>query len=388
MKIVTTADWHVANFSDFSKSLMTIWDSEVLRFIEVSDDVPQSKEMNSRLLNILNGLCDMRDYCKEHEIFDVLMAGDCFHKRGTIEVTVYNSIYKVLESYFSCGITVHMIAGNHDQVDSSQQPISSIHGFKEIVHVIEEPTQFCIERGEECEEVIAIPYSKDKEFVVTSIKTLREQCISPEKAILVAHMGVTGGTVGSGMYSMKDEYTLSDLKANKFKYVVLGHYHQPQCLSKNSIYSGTPVQNSFSDELKGEDGYNGFFVLDTSKRYDMRFVPIMAPRFVTCESSRELNKLDQEFISNNYVRVKSSAKDAEEIQGVLEDLFGDSISGVRVELEKEYDTDRRSDIGISQTFEDAVKTYADEHFDDAAECDVYKKLGLDILAQATVGGKY
>ncbi len=389
MKLVATGDWHIHNFTDFSESILTIWDNNLLRYTKVdenSEHFENAKEMSSRLLNILNGLCDMRDYCVHNDIQNVLMAGDCFHKRGTIEVTVFNYTYKILESFQECGIITHILAGNHDQVDASQQPVSSVHGFKEIANVIESPELVVVDDVE----IVAIPYSKDKEFVLNSMKSLRANCKHPESSILMAHLGVTGGTVGSGMYSMKDEYTLKELMSSKFKYVVLGHYHQPQFLDYNAIYSGTPVQNSFSDELKGDDGYNGFFVIDTDKRYDITFVPIIAPRFITVNSAKELSKLDPEFLKNNYVRIKSSAKDIDEIQGVLEDLVGEDSQtlSIRMELEKEYAKEHRSDIGVSQSFEETIETYASENFgiDEEGYPELLGK-GLEILSKAMVGGK-
>ena len=75
MKLVATGDWHLYNWSEFSKSLMVIWDLGKQRYVEVSEEQPDyqyAKEMGSRLLNILNGLCDMRDYCIENNISEVV----------------------------------------------------------------------------------------------------------------------------------------------------------------------------------------------------------------------------------------------------------------------------------------------------------------------------
>ena len=223
---------------------MVVWDDEILRYCDITGsdgtdrwyeehwDV-EAKELSSRFFNILNALCDMRDYCVKNKINHVLIAGDLFHKRGTIEVVVFNAIYKVLDSFYDVGIAVHLIAGNHDQVDASVIPTSSIHSFKDIAHVIEKPEYFTLDG---LAEVVAIPYSKDKKFVLNSMEELREQCKDPERAILLCHVGITGGTVGSGMYSMKDEYSLKDLKSNHWKYLIAGHYHQPQLLDYNAIY--------------------------------------------------------------------------------------------------------------------------------------------------------
>lgn len=383
MKLLCTGDWHTHNFTDFSKTLTVVWDNETLRYREVeeSEITEDSKEMNSRLFNILNGLCDMRDYCLTHKINNVLMAGDMFHKRSNIEVVVFNATYKVLDSFYNCGITVHAIAGNHDQVDASKVPVSAIHSFREIIHVIEKPEYFSLDDVE----VVAVPYSKDKQFVLQSIKELREKCSDPDRAILLCHVGLTGGKVGSGMYVMSDEYSLGDLQYDHWKYVICGHYHQPQILEYNTIYCGTPVQNTFNDELPWDDGYNGFFVVDTDLRYDIEFIPIKAPRFITVSSAEELEYYDADTLNSNYVRIKASADDVEEIKDTLEDILGDdSTQEVRLELEKTYEKDARSDIGVAMSFEDAVKTYAKERYEGNSE--VAANIGLSILSEAMVGG--
>lgn len=394
MKILCTGDIHAYQFTDFSKNLMVVWDNEMLRYCDItgSDGTDrwyeehwdiEAKELSSRFFNILNALCDMRDYCISQKIKHVLVAGDLFHKRGTIEVVVFNAIYKVLSSFYDVGVTVHMIAGNHDQVDASVIPTSSIHSFRDIAHVIEEPERFELDGVE----IVAIPYSKDKAFVLSQMEELREQCKDPDRAILLCHVGITGGTVGSGMYSMKDEYSLKDLKSSHWKYLIAGHYHQPQLLDYNAIYTGTPVQNSFGDELKGKDGYNGFFVIDTDKRYDIQFVPIYAPRFITVSSADELEQYDSDYIKSNYFRIKSSAKNVEEIKDTLSDILGDDDQEVRLELEKDYTTEQRSDIGVSQSFEETVQIYAKERCEDKKLVDKYAALGLEILSEALVGGK-
>ena len=385
MKLLCTGDWHLHNFTDFSKSFMVSWDDSIFRYTIVRGNSikTDSKEMNSRLFNILNGICDMRDYCSTHGITDVLMAGDLFHKRATIEVSVFNPAYKVLSSFRSLGINLHAIAGNHDDVDSSQIPMTSIHAFKDIIHVIEKPEYFTIEDTE----VVAIPYSKDKKFVINSMKELRESCKNPRQAILLCHLGVDGGLVGSGMYMMSDEYTLKDLMYDKWKYLVVGHYHQPQILEYNSIYCGTPVQNNFGDELKGKDGYNGFFVIDTKKRWDIEFVPIIAPRFITFSSVEELENADADFINSNYVRVKSTAEQADKIQNKLETLLGEKTQNIRLELEKSYESEHRSDVSVTQSFEDAVRTYAKEKWEKEETLNVIIEQGLNILSEAMTGGK-
>ena len=145
MKLIATADWHIHEFSDFSTILNVHWSQHYQRFIE--SDNEDSKPMNSRLFNILNGLCDMRDYAIQNNITQIINAGDVFHKRGSISVTAFNAVHKVLESFYRAGLTMYIIAGNHDQVDSSISPETSIHTFSDLACVIEKPQTMSIAQG-------------------------------------------------------------------------------------------------------------------------------------------------------------------------------------------------------------------------------------------------
>lgn len=389
MKVLCTGDWHAHNFTDFSKMISVDWDSKTLRYERVyanNSHIP-CKDMNSRLFYILKGICDMRDYCLDNGIKHILFSGDLFHKRANIEVTVFNAVHKVLKTFKEKGITVHILAGNHDQVDSSQIPASAIYSLRDIAHVIENPEYFLITEENEELEVVAVPYSKDKNFILNSIKSFREKCTDSKSAVLLTHLGISGGVTGSGMYVMSDEYNLKELSPELWKYIVLGHYHRPQLLCKNTFYCGTPVQNSFNDEIKGDNGYNGFFIIDTSKRYDIEFIPLIAPRFVTVSSVEDLGSFTQEFLENNYVRVKTKAENVEEVKELLEQFGGEeTLNEVRLELEKSYVTEARSDINVSMSFEDTIKTYVSEKCSDNDKKLKIENLGLEILSEVVSGG--
>ena len=371
MKIACTADWHIHAFSDFSKQVQVIWDEETGRFIESEDE--SAKELNSRLLNILDGICDLRDYCTDNSISIGLNAGDVFHKRGNINVDTFNAAHKVIKSFADRGIKLIILSGNHDQTDASDLPTSSIHTLYNIATIIEKPCKIDLEDTS----VVAVPYSRNKKLVLNSINKYFDS--DSKHNILMAHLGMTGGAVGSGMYLMNDEYSMKDLKWNKWKYVVLGHYHRPQLLSHNAFYCGTPVQNTFNDEIKpNEDGgFNGFFVVDTSRRYDIQFVPIKRPRFITISSPEDV----PDDMSNNFYRIKTQAEAVEAIKSVL----GDEKMNVKLDIERNYTKLDRSNIGIADSFEEAVKKYAKENY--KGKLNDVVDIGLDILAEAISGGK-
>lgn len=341
MKIACTADWHIHQFTEFSKLVPVRWDDKSLRFVSHKN----GKVMNSRLLNILDGICDIRDYCVQNNITYVLNAGDTFHKRGSINVETFNYTYRILESFKLRGINLIMIAGNHDQVDSSESPHSSLYTFQKICTVIESPTYLRYPDFS----VLAIPYS-------FNIKQIIEN--SEKATILLTHCGISGSLLGSGI-TATDELSVSDLSPNRFSYISLGHYHCPQIIAPNVFYCGTPVQESFSDE---RDTYNGFYVVDTEK-FSIDFIPVIKPRFITL-----INEIPKD--SFNFFRVKVTTAETAKPTG----------ENVRWEVEKEYTNEKRSEIMLSDDIVTAVKKYAKDTDTDTLV------VGLQILK--TVGENY
>ena len=224
-----------------------------------------------------------------------------------------------------------------------------------------------LSQGNEQVSVVCIPYGRNKNHVLSSLQQLKTHIENTRDAILLMHCGVTGGAVGSGMHLITDDYSLDDLYWDKWKYVVLGHYHRPQLLSHNVFYCGTLVQNTFNDELPDEEngGYNGFFVIDTSKRFDVEFIPIHQPRFITVDSMDKIKN----YSSDNYFRIKTNVDDVLDV--------GDNV---RVEVEKDYKVDTRSSIGLTDTFEEAVKKYHQENY--LGDYGGSLELGLSILSEA------
>ena len=371
MKIACTGDWHLHPFQEFSKPISVKWDDKYQRYINVLE----GREMNSRLFNTLNGICDIRDYCVRYGIKYVLNAGDIFHKRGILDVETFNAAYQVIKSFSDYGIDLICIAGNHDQVDASDNPATSIHTLSKICTVIEQPSVFCTPKLRVC----CLPYSKNKDLILDSLDEFAQN-ENRSESILLAHLGVGGAAVGSGMYLMTDEYTLDDLKARKWKYVVLGHYHRPQLLTQNAFYCGTPVQNSFSDELPDEEngGYNGFFVIDTEKENSIEFIPIRQPRFITVKTLEELSNASDE----NYYRLIADPQLANDLKNV------DLGSSVKVEFDKTLDeTDKRSDISLVDSPNKIVEKYIEQTKDGWKDLDgeILARVGSHILAEVVNG---
>lgn len=377
MKFVLTGDWHVHNFQQYAKRLLVGWDEESCRY--VGDE--NGDEMNSRLKDILDSICDMRDYAYDNGIRNVLFCGDMFHNRATLDVTALNALFTVLKTFPDYGIDVTAIAGNHDDVDNSENPETSLRVFSEFITVIETPTVVIPYEADGEPNyrfpILAVPYSKSKDRTLAAVQELYGRIDKHWKPgfydspILIAHAGIDGGKVGSGMFSMKDTYSLSDFMPEKFSFLAFGHYHQPQFLAKNAVYCGSICQNDFGDELP--DFNNGFFVLDTDSM-SATFVESQSPRFITIRSEDDLKTYDEETLKNAHVRIIAAQKDADTILASAD--FGDGET--RLEVSKAYEANERTRVSIMQTAAEAFMTYAKERNADEATV----KLGLSFLAEA------
>ena len=355
------------------------WNEEIQRFEESA----HGDLMNSRLFDILDAIADMRDYATEHGIECVLHAGDMFHTRATVDVTAINATRKMLSTLKQRGITVIAIAGNHDQVSAAMVPESSLRSLSDVILPVECPTMLektvMGDLRREILRIAAIPYSKDKSFVMKSVTTLLRESQSEKwgMPILLAHAGIDGGVTGSGMRSMKDVYSLSDFQSDKFRFCVFGHYHQPQFLSDNAIYCGSICQNDFGDERKGFDNSvnNGFWVLNTKSlgKGAFEFVPSHSPRFITISDKSELAKYDPDVIETAHIRVRATDSASEEIKEAIQEAGNAEPPKMEICVEKGQVV--RSEISIKDTPAEAATVYAKENGADNSTL----AIGLEIL---------
>lgn len=393
MKLVAMGDIHAHSFKDYSKTLEVGWDDNTGRYVKVDSEQFNGRviAMNSRLFNIVSALSDVREYCLDNAINTCLMAGDLFHSRGSVETVVFNSVYKVFERFKQDNIGVIMIAGNHDQFDSSPVPENSLYTFNQICKVVSVPeTIDLIDKDTgEIIKLCALPYSKDKlmlkKYLDKFVEDTKDDTGSDR--ILMAHLGLSGSLIGSANYVISDEWNINDLNERYFKYTVLGHYHKPQFVTEGCFYTGSLLQNNFNDE--GDK--HGFMVLDTDFRWDVQQVALDYPEFITITKDN-VETFSAEQLAKNYIRVASNATDADEVMGALDSVISeaayayeeDAFNQIRVEVEKDYDGDNRSDISISMSLTEVIQVYAKENAADSDDVKALIEKGLDIVSKVGI----
>ena len=362
MKIAVIGDVHAHNWKEFSREVEVTWEDN--RYKEVQTGGLMF--MNNRLLNTLSALCDVRDYCQQNGIHHILFCGDMFHARKNVDISVMMPVFQILDTFQRANLNMYMIAGNHDQIDNSEFPISSLHAFRygEFIRIYESPSRESLSASHD---LLALPYCSNPSRIKEAIEASTSK-------ILLAHAGISGAKTGSSNFIMKDTLSLADLQPEKFQYVILGHYHKPQFLAPNVFYAGSLLQNNFNDE--GDK--HGFWVINLNRRYDIQMIPLDYPKFITV-NEENMTSISPKVLEGNYVRVIASEKRSAEIAEKVQTMMGDDTN-IKVNVEKDYKPVDRSKISISMTDEQIIRQYVNESGSDLNK-DTLVELGAEIIKE-------
>lgn len=359
MKVAVFSDLHAHKYKEFDK---------------VSDLTG-----STRLDSILDVLDQIRDYCLDMQITQILFAGDMFHVRGRVDTVVQNRIYDKIKEICNSGIKILAIPGNHDDHNNKDLPEHSLHMFKDIegMTVVDTLDHYVLDDGTP---VVCCRYSKNAQMIKDYINSIDPSQFE-DQPLLLAHLGVSGGLIGKSSYVMADAFSVEDLRPDVFKYIILGHFHRRQFLGgyKHVLYTGAPLQHSFSDE--GE--HKGFYIVDTSRRCQIDFVPLESPMFhtVTKEIIEKSEECTGEHIQGNILHMGLERGDFFRV--LLKENEVDWFNAIaskyeglqyKIVLEKQYTQETRVDVQVGMPFEEIVSKYAEEFNPDA------KEVGLKILS--------
>lgn len=280
----------------------------------------------------------------------VIFGGDLFHKRGYVDIRVFNAIFEVFANFPN--VNVYLLRGNHDSVTNSLYTDSSLDTLGTLKNVIVVSTPRAIELSDSFR-VSFMPYGEEVDLMKDSLnqmaKVARKSKEDRElKQLLVAHLGVAGATTGRYSHTLEGAFSVADLYPDVFDFVYLGHYHKRQELLPNVIYGGNTIQTSFSDEGQTK-GYHELYI--TNKGLEAKYIEIPNPQFITITGNDIPN---EETLKNNYIRFVGNPEQAKALQKMKTD---DHIPNLRITVEKDYHKESRLGITTSTTESDIVKAY-------------------------------
>lgn len=229
---------------------------------------------------------------KEEGISTLLILGDTFDRRKYVN---FLTLKRAKEMFFDkleeLGITVHMLAGNHDTYFKNTNDVNSVDlllAEYTNINIIDSPTTIYVDDIPIC----MMPWICAENYA-ESIDTLKN---TPAE-ICMGHFEIAGFAMYKGMESHDG---LDPSLFKKFDCVFSGHYHH-RSSNDNITYVGNPYELTWQD-------YNdprGFHTFDLSTR-NLTFVEnphTMFDRYEYDDTTNEAETLDVSRFGEKFVKI-------------------------------------------------------------------------------------
>jgi DNA repair exonuclease SbcCD nuclease subunit len=339
MEFIFTADWHLSGY--------------------LQDRIVKESNLPERLDSIKRVMYQIADFAIKNKIKYIVVGGDSLHNKSII----YTDAQSVLLDYFRNykELIFYIIDGNHDFGSRGENPnsaLKSVDSESNVIRIVSPQKIFN-------ETVLLVPYSST---MISEIKN--NSC-----KYLISHFGLNEAQLNSGI-SLVADLGIKDLK-NKYKYVLLGHYHSPQDLSSDGIeikYVGSPIQRDWGE--KNEE--KRFLVVDTEKD-TIKSIPTTGYKKhfefqITSENKEEILKVVTELKDEGHEikLIKSEVFDTDDLPGdfrIIEKIDKD-ITNRGINSLMSMDEKIAKYLQIKDISEDQIEGY--------------KKVGIEIVT--AVGG--
>lgn len=283
--------------------------------------------VNSRLYDIRRQMKSMLDYMHEHKITVLFFCGDWFHLKESVSKTTLTLAIDFLTDVSEREIETVMIPGNHDYETKDGRVHSLLQydlcrGLSNIYIGVNPPYHDYFRvydrKNDSYVRVICIPYTEDRELLLSALNTHPNVTPDSEPRICLFHAGIQGAKIGSDFILKKSHDIHPDEVANKDAYTLYlgGHYHEHSQLWDNAWMVGSPLQMEWSDA----GGTRGFVhgIIDDNKKVTIKHIPTdrSIPQFIKLNSSEELCTADVQ--GHDFVKVK-----------VTEEITEDFVAGLK-----------------------------------------------------------
>lgn len=257
--IAVTADIHAANHKPFATVL--------------------ANGRNSRLQAILDSVRWIAQDARERGCKYFCNAGDLFHSRKTIEVSVLSAVSELIDELSESFRKVILVVGNHDLSLTSGGGNSPSAFKRKNVLVVDRPTIV------KCGQLIVgcIPWIPQRLAFVKAIKRVSGRCHG-----IVTHAALDRSWAGPSDWEVEGDIDLSDV-VGKHRWVLMGHFHKSQSWRIKNVfvaYTGSSIQHSFGERKEPK----GYWIATRSKEPVFIENPNL-PQFVQVEHKRDLKKV-------------------------------------------------------------------------------------------------
>ena len=225
----------------------------------------------------------------------LILEGDIFHSRESINVRIQNDsmeIFENLAKIFKRGVFI--ILGNHDVYYKDSNQVNSVRHLKHLaenIHVFESPEILTINKTENW---LMLPWVEDTKTLGGYVADYADMCNR-----IVCHADIKGLKFNRWT---KVEHGLEITALSQYNRVYSGHIHHRQ-EQDNILYTGTPYQMDRGDRGNAK----GYYIIDAKNNYAETFIEnLTSPNYVKYDICELLDmNIDQlnGLLTNNFVDV-------------------------------------------------------------------------------------
>lgn len=204
-----------------------------------------------RLNDILWACRTIREYCYAAGIDTVLVLGDLFHDRRSLDIEVLSHVSRFFEQttddYHQQWI---VFPGNHDMFLRHSWDINSLTPLRKHLTVIEDVKVLQIDETR----FWVLPFITYEKSYMRVLKAIQSK--AQEGDNLLTHIGIRGATMNTCF--LLQNWSIIDFEEFAFHKVYTGHFHNKQQIGENVWYPGSPIPFKFDEG----DVAHGFYCLD------------------------------------------------------------------------------------------------------------------------------
>ncbi|MGI4851997.1 MAG: metallophosphoesterase [Janthinobacterium lividum] len=307
-----------------------------------------SKGRNTRLMEILNELSRCCAATLDQGGDTVVIAGDLFHVRGSVEPEVFNPVKDCITHWYNEGIQFLAIAGNHDLTSEDSQELGSAVAMLDGNGFLTYHTP-----GFGVSNLVLFPWVKG----TAQLKAALENFIDTRGGAfgddhdLILHAGIDGVLPGMPDHGLTPAY----LAGLGFKRVFSGHYHNAKQFESGKVVSiGAPTHQTWSD-LGSRAGW--WIVHPTTQQ----FYASHAPSFIDLDGTEDPDDIPL-IVDGHYVRARIGSATNEEVASWRELLTKAGARGVSIQSIPATAESKREGVTVKSlsSLSDSVLAYCTE----------------------------
>jgi len=253
----------------------------------------------------------------------VIMAGDVFHVRGSVNPVVLNSLKDTLAlCHAKYGTKFIIIPGNHDLAGRDTERLGSAVTALECDYVTVTADTYI----DEALNIAMIPWHESIDSLKAEIEATKARVGTPAGCDLILHAPIDGVIDGLPAHGLDPAW----LSETGFRRVYSGHYHNhkvfPAGLAVTEVVSiGALAHHTWSDV--GTKA--GFLLVDEGR---MTWRKSHLPQFVDLAQLANVDPDDVPLlVDGNYVRVRVEADKSKEVEAARKELMDMGARAVLVQ---------------------------------------------------------